>query len=156
MSLTVTRSERKIDDIARDIDGIKLLLGKLQLPREQPQSGGLIATGISDHELKEPPVGTSVVESNNAIPQWDHSPDIIDFVKAVVDDQDSSPNQASEYVISSLRNLVRVLEGHDESLPRLEAHIPHSQAMAPMPPLESVVAILRWAKGVPHDIVPLE
>ena len=81
---------------------------------------------------------------------WNHSAHIVDFVKAVVEDRalrNDGP-EATE-MVSSLRNLVQALEGlaavRCPAFPDLG--LAKDPANSPMPPLEAVVAVLRWAKG---------
>lgn len=80
---------------------------------------------------------------------WNHSAHIVDFVKAVVEDRvlrNDGP-EASE-MVSSLRNLVQALEGPASVRgPTPDSGLAKDLANPPMPPLEAVVAVLRWAKG---------
>ena len=145
-----TFSEQKIDDIARGIDGIKLLLQGLNVPpdEKQPENGSI--GYLNQAESVKPLTEHQPISASGGEPLWDHSAHIIDFVIAVVEDigsRDIGP-EASE-VLSSLRNLVQTLEGRaaarDLSFPG--AKVVEYQADPPMPPLEAVVAVLRWAKG---------
>lgn len=83
-------------------------------------------------------------------PTWDHSAQIIDFVRAVVEDRDSRivGPEASE-VLSSLRKLVPALED-----PAAQGSLYFSTLKPakhpinpPMPPLDAILTLLRWAKG---------
>ncbi|KAF2493075.1 hypothetical protein BU16DRAFT_466133 [Lophium mytilinum] len=141
--------EQKIDGIARDIDGIKLLLQQLNVTPDEanPEDGStghLNEAGAIKALIGHRPVSASAGES-----LWGHSTHIIDFVKAVVEDRglgDVGP-EASD-VLSSLRNLIQALEDpaavRDLSSP--EVDVAKYQAKPPMPPLEAVVAVLRWVK----------
>ncbi|KAM5349179.1 hypothetical protein ACJ41O_009002 [Fusarium nematophilum] len=140
--------EKKIDDIARDVDGIKHLLEGLNVPGESPR----VPKGITPQpteRVNDPPVGHHRAPSSVTIPSWDHSVHVIDFIKAVVDDdatlKDKDPE--SSQVLSSLKNLVNALENPD--VPRLAPNRTKAttQAKSSMPPLESVVQVLRWAKA---------
>ncbi|KAL2819062.1 hypothetical protein BDW59DRAFT_165217 [Aspergillus cavernicola] len=116
--------EQKIDDIARDISGIKVMLQKpaeLSLPRRDCQS----------------------VVGGGGEPRWDHSTHIIDFVKAVLEDGVSricGPEATA--VLSSLKKIVHALDN-----PAATRHTPTMSQVAPsMPPLDAVLSVLRWAK----------
>ena len=145
-------SEHKVDDIARSIDGIKLLLEGLNVSPneihydtppykspEQAESGRLLID-----KVEERPV---YIRSQ---PIYDHSAHIICFIKDVAEagaSGDTGP--ASDDVIASMRNLVQEVEGpvvvRPLTCPDKEAGL--CQADVSMPPLKAVVAVLRWAKG---------
>lgn len=146
-------SEQKIDDIARGIDGIKLLLKGLNLPaataaREQLATPSKLQEDVN--ELVEPLIGTRSSSALSGEPLWDHSAHIVDFVKSVLDDRRSkiAVHEADE-VFSSLQKLVHALE--DPSGARAASNTrskPVQRWGSPcMPPLEAVVAVLRWAKS---------
>jgi hypothetical protein len=143
-------SEKKIDDIARSIDGIKLFLQAFDVPPgENPSeisSIGHLSQVRSTAPLPEPQSNST----SGGPTLWDHSAHIIDFIKLVVEDIGSrgvSPN--TNKVLSSLKSLVQTLEGPTAvralSFPEVKAAA--YQADPPMPPLETVVAVLRWTKG---------
>lgn len=143
-------SEQKIDDIARDIDGIKLLLQRLNVPQDENKPKTSSIWHLNHADSAEPLIEHQPLPASGGEPLWDQLAHIIDFVTAVVEDRgsrDISP-EASE-VLSSLRNLVQTLERpaamRDLSFP--EAKVAKYQADPSMPPLEAVVAVLRWAKG---------
>lgn len=92
------------------------------------------------------PISTSGSET-----QYDHSAHIIDFIKAVVEDTRlrNVESEANE-VLSSLRNLLQTLKKPNTAsdpcctLGKGAAY----QSDPIMPPVDSVVAVLRWAKGL--------
>ncbi|KAI0384226.1 hypothetical protein F5Y04DRAFT_238591 [Hypomontagnella monticulosa] len=141
--------EQKIDDIAKGIDGIKLLLQGLNVSSgtEQLESSSL-------QRLNEADPAKHLIEHNTnpgcgVASLWDHSFHIIDFVKAVVEDRDPKDVGPEESeVLSSLRRLVQTLEDpptlRNSSIPELK--IAKYHVGPSMPPLEAVVAVLRWAK----------
>lgn len=87
-------------------------------------------------------------------PHWDHSFYVIDFVKLVVNSK-SSNNSVSESspIISSLKSLVNTLEDPNTTynLSSFAQHAAKKQSARSMPALESVLEILRWARGMLHD-----
>ncbi len=85
------------------------------------------------------------------MPRWDHSAHIIDFVKAVVEGKSLREiGSESSQVISSLNNLVNALESNNSASGLFSAGntVLKHQTEHPMPSMESVVGILRWAKGI--------
>ncbi|KAJ3459334.1 hypothetical protein MRS44_015407 [Fusarium solani] len=154
--------ERKIDSIARDIDDIKLLLREFNLRGQQPASASQVQQPLpqATSNSRDKPIPLNITTAAPAtIAQWDHSSHVIDFVRALVEDRSGmnrdgpGPDSESSQVISSLRNLLDALE--NPSITR-NSHPDASktadqQASASMPPLESVVGILRWAKVLPFD-----
>jgi hypothetical protein len=143
-------SEQKIDNIASRIEGITLLLQGLNVPsdKRQPEAGHIL----------HPNQAGSVKPANEHHPicapggehQWDHPIDIIDFVKAVVDDRGSREvGPGADELLSSLRNLVQALEmpAAVRNVPFLQSKVVKSQADPSMPPSEAGVEVLRWAKS---------
>lgn len=143
-------SEQKIDDIAKGIDGIKLLLQGLNVSPEtkQPEPGSLQRlneAGPTKQLIEHEPISESGGGS-----LWDYPVHIIDFVKAVVEDGNSKDvGLEDSEVLSSLKRLVQTIENptalRDSSIPELRAA--EYRDGPSMPPLEAVVAVLRWAKG---------
>ncbi|WAO96393.1 Zn(2)-C6 fungal-type domain-containing protein [Fusarium falciforme] len=151
----VHESERKIDNIARDIGDIKLLLRELNLPGQQTASQVPQPLQQATSNTRDKPISVNITTAAPAtIAQWDHSSHVIDFVRAVVEDRSGmnhdgpGPDSESSQVISSLRNLLDTLENPSitrNSHPDASAAA-DQQASTSMPPSESVVGILRWAK----------
>ncbi|KAF4473093.1 hypothetical protein FALBO_19 [Fusarium albosuccineum] len=142
-------SERKIDEIAHDIDGIKLLLQGLSVQPGPTRSGHEAKQQSPQVLLKDVPVENHTTSSSITIPQWDHSAHVIDFVKAVLDDEGpGSTGSESGQVLLSLKKLVSALEGSGVAPAPLAvvSKVSKEQAKTPMPPFESAVEILRWAK----------
>ena len=161
--LTTIGSERKIDNIARDIDDIKLLLQELNLPGQQTASQVQQPLQQATSNTRDKPISVNTTTAALAtIAQWDHSSHVIDFVRALVEDRSGmnhdgpGPDPESSQVISSLRNLLDALENPSITLnshPDASATA-DQQASTSMPPLESVVGILRWARSMsPRDSI---
>ncbi|RSL59478.1 hypothetical protein CEP53_005763 [Fusarium sp. AF-6] len=153
--LISTQYERKIDNIAQDIDDIKLLLRELNLPGQQTATQAQQhIPQVASNGRDRPPTVNITSSAPATIPQWDHSSQVIDFVRAVVEDRsgmgrdDPWPDSESSRVISSLRNLLDALENPGITRnPHPDASITaNPQDSTSMPPLKSVVGILRWAK----------
>ncbi|KAH8898669.1 hypothetical protein GQ53DRAFT_635840 [Thozetella sp. PMI_491] len=142
--------EQKIDDIAKGIDGIQLLLRRLNLHPdvEKPKDGAAFHVDRADPTgLLDP--SPSVVVSNGEI-QWDYSIHIIDLVKTVIEDSRTKDVGAEEgQVILSLKRLLNALDGPapmgNLSFPK--GNVAKQVGDLPMPPLEATVAILRWSKA---------
>ncbi|KAK7432250.1 hypothetical protein QQZ08_001195 [Neonectria magnoliae] len=146
----IVSSERKIDEIASDIRGIKSLLQTRHVPRKSQQPADDVTPPSIQDELRESQVQRYIAPPSISVPRWDHSAHIIDFVKAVVEGKSSSridpdPSQ----VISSLNNLVNALEGNNTASGLFSSGntVVKHQTDPPMPSMESVVEILRWAKA---------
>ncbi|KAI8711625.1 Zn(2)-C6 fungal-type domain-containing protein [Fusarium sp. LHS14.1] len=153
--LISTQYERKIDNIARDIDDIKLLLQELNLPGQQTASEAQQPLSKVTSNSHDKPISVNITTAAPAtIAQWDHSSHVIDFVRALVEDRSGmnhdgpGPDSESSQVISSLRNLLDALENPSIARnPRPDTSTTgNQQASTAMPPLESVVSILRWAR----------
>ncbi|KAI9704645.1 MAG: hypothetical protein M1820_005393 [Bogoriella megaspora] len=144
------RCEQKIDDIARDVGGIKLLLqGRNQLSNEeQVESRTIWHPGQA--ESAEPPNEFHAMSAPVGESLWDHSVHIIGFIKAVLEDRGSKyARPEASKILSSLKKLLQALE--DPALVRglsnPQVKLVKHQAKPSMPPLEAVVNVLRWAKG---------
>lgn len=90
-----------------------------------------------------------------SIRSWDHSVHVIDFVRAVVERGVSGPADESAQAISSLRNLLNLLGNPGPAhASGTEADFFKRPAARHMPPLDAVIAVLRWAKCVltPNEI----
>ncbi|KAI1105790.1 hypothetical protein F4804DRAFT_340971 [Jackrogersella minutella] len=138
--------ERKIDEIAQGIDGIKVLLQGLNVSSDINPLGASSIRQLGHANSAKPLIEH---ETSKGDFLWDHSVHIIDFVKAVVEDRGlREDGTEASGVVSSLRKLVQTLENptaiQESSL--LEAKVMKRQAGPHMPPLEAVVAVLRWAK----------
>ncbi|KAI1414111.1 hypothetical protein F5Y13DRAFT_179093 [Hypoxylon sp. FL1857] len=141
--------EQKIDDIARSVDGIKILLEKLNVSPDarRPEASSLWNADQVDS------VGSLVEHQSiagcSSESLWDHPVQIIDFVKLVVEERGPGDAGSEESeVLSSLRKLLQTLEDPAAVLNLLTTFpkVLKYQAGPPMPPLEAVVAVLRWAK----------
>ncbi|KAI0173200.1 hypothetical protein GGR52DRAFT_579960 [Hypoxylon sp. FL1284] len=142
--------EQKIDNIAKGIDGIKLLLQDINAPSGAARAVDHPARNVGQTNLLRFPHENQSSSLPVGEPLWDHSAHIIDFVKAVVQDRDPSDVGIEENeILSSLKGLIRKLENPtpnlSSSLP--EANIPKLKPISSsMPPMEAVVTVLRWAK----------
>ncbi|KAI1378884.1 hypothetical protein F4677DRAFT_443364 [Hypoxylon crocopeplum] len=146
--LAITRRS-KIDDIAKSVDGIKHLLEGLNVSPDVNQPKTSYSWQLNQLDSAKPLAEQQPTSTTGGEPQWDHSVHIIDFVKAVVEDaglRNARPEESE--VLSSLRNLIQALEGpavvRDSTFPEIK--VARYQNGPPMPPLEAVVAVLRWAK----------
>ncbi len=146
-------SEQRIDGITKGIEDIKHLLQGLNVSSEGKQSETASSAwnfpqaGLVKHLAEPQPVTAPGGEP----PSWDHSIQIVEFVRSVVEDRGSSyVGSAPSEVISSLKSLLQALE-----TPTAARHLSISGAKVAkhhtsptMPPVEAVVAVLRWAKGL--------
>ncbi|EWG56011.1 hypothetical protein FVEG_14103 [Fusarium verticillioides 7600] len=148
-------SERKIDDISRDVSSIKTLLVGLELNRATP-------TQTSQKQPRSASVSPSraeVISSEKSQsadraalpPRWDYSAHIIDFVQSII--QDNGPVQGDiewSNTVSSLKSLANALE--NPHITRSQQPKPHEPPESiPTPPLEAIVQILRWVKEHSSD-----
>ncbi|KAF4908614.1 hypothetical protein CGCF415_v006499 [Colletotrichum fructicola] len=146
--------EKKIDDIAKGIDGIKLILKNLdssQIPKPAPN-----ALTSSDAEASAPPLITEDTIATSVY-SFDHSAHMIDLLKSVLEDgtvtSDGSSPETSE-VVSSLTDLTRMLEdpspgGNHRS--RDKNVLKGGRIEDPqMPPVKDVLEILRWVRAREH------
>ncbi|KAI4863796.1 hypothetical protein F4820DRAFT_359771 [Hypoxylon rubiginosum] len=142
--------EQKIDDIAKGIDGIKLLLQGLNLLPDAVQPEHNSVRHLTPASSLQPPAEDQLYSLSEDESLWDHSAHIIEFLKAVVQDRGSSDVGPEESeVLLSLRSLIRALD-----MPTLNSSSSisvanlsnHNHTGSSMPPLEAVVAVLRWAK----------
>ncbi|KAI7978784.1 hypothetical protein EIK77_006641, partial [Talaromyces pinophilus] len=149
--LHLSKGEQKIDGIARDIDGIKLLLQNLSVSTNKRQSEPQSTWHLDQAESVKPK--PLVERKSRSAPSgeapWDHSVQTIDFIKAILEDRRLRAvwSEGTE-VVSALRQLVQDLEKpaavQGLSFPRVE--LLRYQANPPMPPTEAVVEVLKWAK----------
>lgn len=102
-------SEQKIDDIARDISGIKLLLQGLNVDENQPIARS--AFYLNQAESVKPQIERQSISAPPGEPLWEHSAHIIDFIKAVLEERGSRDvGPEAIKMLSSLRMLVQALE----------------------------------------------
>ncbi|KAF5624074.1 uncharacterized protein FTJAE_10399 [Fusarium tjaetaba] len=148
-------SERKIDDISRDVSSIKTLLAGLELNRAT-------STQTSQEQHRSPFVSPSPAEAINSKksqsadraalpPRWDYSAHIIDFVQSIIRDNGSVQGDTEwSSTVSSLKSLADALENPD--ITRSQQPKPHEPPESiPTPPLEAIVQILRWVKEHSRD-----
>ncbi|PNP56329.1 hypothetical protein FNYG_15364 [Fusarium nygamai] len=145
-------SERKIDDISRDVSSIKTLLAGLELNRatstqtsqEQPRSASLSSSPAEAINSKK----SQSADRAALPPRWDYSAHIIDFVQSIIRDNGSVQGDTEwGSTVSSLKILVNALE--NPHMTRSQQPKPHEPPESiPTPPLEAVVQILRWVKEI--------
>ncbi|KAF7557280.1 hypothetical protein G7Z17_g783 [Cylindrodendrum hubeiense] len=145
-------SEKKIDDIAKSIEDIKLLLQGFSTPSDvkrpetiSPQH--ILASGLAKPLAKHQHIATADGEHLS----WDHSAYIIGFVECVAEYRgvEEAPSGADP-IIASLRNLTQTLARPDsirDSTYTEAKTVRYQTKTSPMPPLEAVVVALRWVKG---------
>ncbi|KAL9083684.1 MAG: hypothetical protein Q9165_008412 [Trypethelium subeluteriae] len=142
-------SEQKIDDIARDVGGIKILLQSPNVPSAEKRPVARPLWNSDPVESVKPLIQGQSIPVLGGEPLWDHPAQIVDFVKAVSEDRSSRDVRPEAIeVLSSLKKLVQALEdpptARHPSVHRAKRVI--HQDNPPMPPLEAVVTVLRWAK----------
>ncbi|GAP85999.2 putative C6 transcription factor [Rosellinia necatrix] len=144
-------NERKIDEIAEGLEAIKTLLQKSHLPLSQGECDDSSARHIQNANTTSSLTPSEFVVSAPKEPiKWDHSAQVNDFIKIVVEDRAfrEEPGAAESDVLSSLRRLARALEepnvARDLSFPDVRDAGP--QDGISMPPAEAAVFVLRWAK----------
>ncbi|KAI0183892.1 hypothetical protein EV127DRAFT_445642 [Xylaria flabelliformis] len=161
--------EQKIDDIAEGLEAIKALLQKSRPPTE-PECGDSPAQRKTDHGTTAKPLAPkeSSVSASTEPVKWDHSAQVTDFVRTVVEDRASRKYLGTEEsdILASLRRLSRTLNdtnvARDLSFPEIRDLKSHENVS--MPPVEAAVLVLRWAKehnaffriGAISRILPLE
>lgn len=141
--------EKKIDDIAKGVDGIKLFLQGLNITPEAIQSGASALRPLKPFDPIQPLIEHQPIYPPSSNSSWDHSIHIFDFVKAVVEDRGLVEDQNElSGVLSSLKKLVQTLEDPIaiKESPFSEAKLKRYPNDVSMPPLEAVVFVLRWAK----------
>ncbi|KAF5605611.1 hypothetical protein FPCIR_303 [Fusarium pseudocircinatum] len=148
-------SERKIDDISRDVSSIKTLLAGLELDRatstqtsqEQPRSASVSSSPAEAISSKK----SQSADRAALPPRWDYSAHIIDFVQSIIWDN-GSVRADTEWssTVSSLKSLANALE--HPHMTRSQQPKPHEPPESiPTPPLEAIVRILRWVKDHSRD-----
>ncbi|KAI1459923.1 hypothetical protein F4805DRAFT_465878 [Annulohypoxylon moriforme] len=145
--------EKKIDDIAKGIDGIKLFLQGLNAIPDAKQPEASSAQHFNQIDSVKPLIEHHPDYISNSNSLWDHSVHIIDFVKAVVEERCSGEDEnESNGVLSSLKKLVRALEDPAaiKDLPSQQIKVAAYRTGPSMPPLDAVVSVLRWVKDH-HD-----
>ncbi|KAF7547811.1 hypothetical protein G7046_g8890 [Stylonectria norvegica] len=141
--------ETKLERIARDVRDIKSLLQARQLPDVTIRTATELTPQSNQDEPREPRREFHIPPLSDRVPRWDHSIHIIDFVKTVIAGKPSSTlSKEPSPVISSLRRLVDAVESNDTScsLRSVRDGATKHAASSSMPPMESVVEILKWAK----------
>ncbi|KAF4490466.1 hypothetical protein FAGAP_10763 [Fusarium agapanthi] len=148
-------SERKIDDISRDVSSIKTLLAGLDLNR-------VTSAQTSQEQHSSASISSNPAEANNSgnlrppdtaapPPRWDHSAHIIDFVQSII--RGNLLVQADtewSSTVSSLKSLANALE--NPQMTQSQQPKPHEPLESiPTPPLEAIVQILRWVKDHSED-----
>lgn len=151
LTLCFSLSEQKIDDIAESIDGIKGLLQRLNLSKDDERHETDLVVRSDQSEVS---IGHRQPDPERSEAVWDHPAHIIDFVKSVVEDVDSKNLQPeANKVFTSLENVLQILEGQAIApvMPIQRVALSDHSSSSSMPPLDAVVVVLRWAKGKSND-----
>ncbi|KAH8167774.1 hypothetical protein CIB48_g445 [Xylaria polymorpha] len=143
-------SERKIDEIAEGLEAIKVLLQGSHPPIRRESDDGSLQRKVGTVTTEPLTFGISATNTSKEPAKWDHSAQVTDFVKTVVEDRASKEDPGTEEndILASLRRLSRALDdsnaARDLSFP--EIRVFKSQDHLSMPPNEAAVLVLRWAK----------
>jgi hypothetical protein len=135
-------SEQKIDGLVRDVNEIKAIL--------QGLNARPLAETNDEASLPRPAVGPKRITPFSSKRLWNYSAHIIEFVGSIVKDKDSNHGGSAEQeLVSSLKTILESLESQDQpdEAMLLDAIHDEDPASPTMPPLDAVVAVLRWANG---------
>ncbi|PVI00756.1 hypothetical protein DM02DRAFT_614115 [Periconia macrospinosa] len=132
--LITAQYERKIDDILKGIESITQILqfqrqSQLSAPQSHP---------ASEHSPDQ---------------VWDHSTEVVDFVKAVVAEKESSLGTlAADDAVQSLKQALSSLTNSEglRKLPCFDMGISRSQSSPVLPPIDAVLVVLRWSQEHSH------
>ncbi|KAI3329398.1 hypothetical protein HD806DRAFT_285119 [Xylariaceae sp. AK1471] len=143
--------EQKIDEIVDGIETIKVLLQKPPLPADQGWSADDSSLHIPHSSTtKSQLLGEDNNTTLNESVQWNHSAQVNEFIRTVAEDRASreDPRTEESDVLASLRRLAWALEEpnvvRDLSFPETRGANPRDGL--PLPPVETAVLALRWAK----------
>ncbi|KAI8953772.1 fungal-specific transcription factor domain-containing protein [Xylaria longipes] len=142
--------ERKIDEIAEGLEVIKALLQESHLPTGRECNDNPSPRNVGPVTTEPIPFRESTISTSKEPQKWDHSAQVTDFVKTVVEDRASREDSGTEEddILASLRRLARALDdsnaARDLSFPEIRSS--KSQEHVSMPPIEAAVLVLRWAK----------
>lgn len=146
--LISTQYEQKIDGIAKDIDGIKLLLQTIQLNGAEVRPKTPSALPLTQEALL---LGHETVHESSVLAEeiaWKSSPHVLDLIRAIVKEGATRTiNLEIAETLSSLQKLLRRLESPTLEVKASPVPRAPSNVHTSMPPQVSVVAALRWAKG---------
>ncbi|KAI0539300.1 fungal-specific transcription factor domain-containing protein [Xylaria digitata] len=142
--------EQKIDEIAEGLKSIKALLQTSQVVIGQ-ESGGNNLLRVPNPSGKESLVlSESTANPSKELATWDHSAQVVDFIKTVAEDRASRGDYGTEEndVLSSLKRLAWALEESNvvRDLSFADTRDAKLQDHRSMPPPEDAVLVLRWAK----------
>ncbi|KAF2738010.1 hypothetical protein EJ04DRAFT_80761 [Polyplosphaeria fusca] len=129
--------EQKIDEIANGVGSIKLLL---QNSRSEPTATAHTPASSNNDQL------TPKLHSEHV---WDHSTEVLKFVKAVVRDSELGLGISPENdAVKALRQIIGTLDGSNSQTklpcPKVNILRPHSDLL--LLPSDAVLVVLRWAK----------
>ncbi|KAI1750974.1 fungal-specific transcription factor domain-containing protein [Xylaria castorea] len=142
--------EQKIEEIAEGLEAIKALLQKSHPPSERECDDSPTLRKLDNVTSQPLTFRESAVSTSKEPAKWDHSAQVSDFVKTVVEDRASReyPGTEESDILASLRRLSRALNdsnvARDLSFPEIRGS--KSQDFISMPPVEAAVLVLRWAK----------
>ncbi|KAH8690118.1 hypothetical protein BGW36DRAFT_390242 [Talaromyces proteolyticus] len=140
--------EQKIDQIAKGIDSLTVLLSQNASRGVEKSETALVWHPSQASSDKDIAAHQTRLSSHGGDAQWDHSAHIIKFVKAVVDNRNPQYGDSPSEVVASLKKLLEILNAPATTLQTSHKfQISNNAANSPpMPPLEAVVNALRWAK----------
>lgn len=152
LTLLLSCSEKKIDDIADAVDDIKLLLKDLSPSSKEKETKSSFcsseknAVNVYPSKLRTQDFGAVQDEA----PLRDHSVHFSRFVQDIVEDSNSASHHSeSNVAFVSLRHFTQTRDAsnpsHELSFPATESNTPKDDGR--MPPLSDAVHVLRWAKG---------
>ncbi|KAF2965254.1 hypothetical protein GQX73_g8332 [Xylaria multiplex] len=143
-------SGQKIDEIAEGLKSIKTLLESSHVAVGQESGGNSLLHVLNPSRKDYLVLSESTVHPPNELAKWDHSAQVIDFVKTVAKDRASREDYGTEEndVLYSLERLAWALEESNvlRDLSFADTRDAKLQDYRSMPPVEDTTLVLRWAK----------
>ncbi|KAI0468679.1 fungal-specific transcription factor domain-containing protein [Xylaria cf. heliscus] len=144
--------EQKIDEIADGLEAIKVLLQDSQpLPQRGERDGAPSRHKDAPFTLEPLTIRISGGSISKEPAKWDHSAQLTNFVKTIVEDRASQVDTGTEENDDILPSLKRLAKALDEPNTARDLSFPEIRNLKPqdplsMPPVEVAVLALRWAK----------
>ncbi|OQV06652.1 Fungal Zn2-Cys6 binuclear cluster domain-containing protein [Cladophialophora immunda] len=148
--LISTEYERKIDDLAKNVDEIRRLLTDTAASTPNADQRGNAGSWFSscNRAAKEvPKMLQSVPATAGSSAQWEHSAHLIDFVKDIVEDRRKTvPGDSA--TMASLRCFVRTAEAQKIFQTQVISEFTGAKQEEDLtlPPVEAATAVIRWAR----------